>query len=107
MRTIVMRKVLFFTPAIFGIVFYSLLAVFSGFGAIHLAVWLCIALLFASAILIAKKKWFGCIPGILVGVILIWMSFQYTGQVIDIERPLDIVLILFYILSWLVSRKVQ
>ena len=102
-----MRKVLFFTPAIFGIVFYSLLAVFSGFGAIQLAVWLCIALLFASAILIAKKKWFGCIPGILVGVILIWMSFQYTGQVIDIERPLGIVLILFYILSWLVSRKVQ
>ena len=102
-----MRKVMCFTPAIFGLVFYSFLAVFNGIGAIHPAVWLCIALLFASAILIAKKKWFGCIPGILVGVILIWMSFQYTGQVIDIERPLGIVLILFYILSWLVSRKVQ
>ena len=100
-----MRKVLFFTPAIFGIVFYSLLAVFSGFSAIHPAVWLCIALLFASAILMAQKKWFGCIPGILVGATLICMSFRYTGQIIDIEKPLGIVLILFYILSGLISQK--
>lgn len=94
-----MRKVLYFTPAIFGLVFYSLLTVFSGFGAIHPVVWLCIAMLFVSAVLLAKKKWLGCIPGILVGVILIWMSFQSTGQVIDIEMPLGIALILFYILS--------
>ena len=100
-----MRTVLYFTPAIFGLVFYSLLAVFSGFGAINLAVWLCIAMLFVSAVLLVQKKWFGCIPGILVGVILIWMSFQSTGQVIDIEMPLGIVLILFYILSGNAARK--
>ena len=94
-----MRKVLYFAPAIFGLVFYSLLTVFSGFGAIHPAVWLCIAMLFVSAVLLANKKWLGCIPGILVGVILIWMSFQATGQVIDIEMPLGLALILFYILS--------
>jgi len=100
-----MRNVLYFTPAIFGLVFYSLLAVFSGFGAIHLAVWLCIAMLFFSAVLMARKKWFGCIPGILVGAILIWMSYQSTGQVIDIEMQLGIVLILFYILSGNAARK--
>ena len=99
-----MKKVLYFAPAIFGLVFYSLLAVFSGFGAIHPAVWLCIALLFASAILMAKKKWFGCIPGILVGAFLICMSFRYTGQVIDVERPLGVVLILFYIISGHISK---
>ncbi len=100
-----MRTVLYFAPAIFGLVFYCLLAVFSGFGAIHLAVWLCVAMLFVSAVLLAKKKWFGCIPGILVGVILIWMSFQSTGQVLDIEMPLGIALILFYILSGNAARK--
>lgn len=92
-----MREVLYFAPAIFGLVFYSLLAVFSGFGAIHLAVWLCIAMLFLSAVLMAKKRWFGFISGIMVGVILIWMSFQSTGQVIDIEMPLGIGLIVFYL----------
>ena len=91
-----MRKVMYFTPAIFGLVFYSFLAVFSGIGAIHPAVWLCIGLLFASAILMAQKKWFGGIPGILVGIILIWMSFQYNGQIIDIERPLGIAILVFY-----------
>ena len=105
MKAMVMRKVMYFTPAIFGLVFYSFLAIFSGIGAIHPAVWLCIGLLFASAILMVKKKWFGGIPGILVGIILIGMSFQSTGQVIDIERPIGIIMILFYILSGLVSRK--
>ena len=66
-----MRKVLYFVPAIFGPVFFSLLAVFSGFGAIHPAVWICISMLFVSAFLLAQKKWFGCISGILVGAILI------------------------------------
>ena len=100
-----MKKVIYFAPAIFGLVFYSLLTVFSGFGAIHPVVWLCIAMLFVSAVLLAQKKWFGCIPSILVGAILILMSYQSTGQVIDIEMPLGIALILFYILSGVVSRK--
>ena len=100
-----MKKVIYFTPAIFGLVFYCFLAVFSGFGAIHPAVWLCIAMLFMSAVLLAKKKWFGCIPSILVGVILLWMSFQSTGQVIDIERPLGIALIVFYIFCGYGSDK--
>ena len=100
-----MRKVLYFTPAIFGLVFYSLLTVFSGFGAIYPAVWLCIAMLFVSAVLLAKKKWFGCIPGILVGVMLIWLSLQSTGQVVDIERPLGVALTLFYMLSAIISYK--
>ena len=100
-----MKKVIYFTPAIFGLVFYSLLTVFSGFGAIRPTVWLCIAMLFVSAVLLAQKKWFGCIPGILVGILLIWMSFQSTGQVIDIERPLGIALIVFYIFCGYDSGK--
>ena len=100
-----MKKVIYFTPAIFGLMFYSLLAVFSGFGAIRPAVWLCIVALFVSAVLMSKKKWYGCIPGVLVGAILIWMSFQSTGQVIDIERPLGIALITFYIFCGYGSDK--
>ena len=102
-----MKKVLYFVPAIFGMVFYCLLAVFSGFGAIHPAVWLCIAMLFVSAVLLAKKKWIGCVPGVLVGVLLVWMSFQYTGQLIDIERPLGIALVLFYIFSGTAVVKIK
>lgn len=100
-----MKKVIYFTPAVFGLVFYCFLAVFSGLGAIHPVVWLCIAMLFLSAVLMARKKWFGCIPGILIGILLIWMSFRSTGQVIDIEMPLGIALILFYIISGFISRK--
>ena len=51
-----MKQVLYFVPAIFGLVFYSLLAVFSGFGAIHAAVWICIAMLFVSAVLLTNRN---------------------------------------------------
>lgn len=91
-----MRKVLYFAPAIFGLVFYSLLAVFSGFGAIHPVAWLCVAMLFVSAVLMGENKWLGSIPGGLVGILLIWMSLQYNGQIIDIERPLGIAILAFY-----------
>lgn len=97
-RTLAVRKGLYFVPGIFGLVFYCLLAAFGGFGAIHPGAWLCIAMLFVSAALLVRKKWFGCIPGILVGVVLVRMSFRHSGQVIDIERPLGIGLILFCIL---------
>ena len=100
-----MKKVLYFVPAIFGMVFYCVLSVFSGFGAIQPVVWLCIAMLFVSAVLMAKRKWIGCIPGVLVGILLIWRSFQFTGQVIDIEKPLGVALILFYIMSGLISKS--
>ena len=63
------------------------------------------SMLFLSAVLMARKKWFGCIPGILVGIIVIWISFQSTGQVIDIERPLGIALIAFYIFCGYGSDK--
>ncbi len=44
-----MKKVIYYVPAIFGLVFYCLLAVFSGIGAIRPAVWRCIGMLFVSA----------------------------------------------------------
>ena len=91
-----MKKVVFFVPAIFGLVFYSLLAFFSGFGAIHPVAWLCVAMLFVSAVLMGENKWLGCIPGGVVGILLIWMSFQYNGQIIEIERPLGIAILVFY-----------
>ena len=42
--------------------------------------------------------------------IFVWLMVKaiglvYTGQVIDIERPLGIALILFYVLSSIMSQK--
>ena len=46
----------------------------------------------------SKGKWWGSLGGVIVGLVLIYMSTQYTGQVIDIERPLGIVFLVYYLI---------
>lgn len=91
-----MKKMLYFVPAVLAFAFYIVLATVSGFGAINPLVWVFVALLFVSAIVMACGKWFGCVGGMIVAVVLIYMSTQCTGQAINIEMPLGIVLCIYY-----------
>ena len=57
-------------------------------------VWL--ACFWISAFFLHKGLFWGGIFGIFPGIHMIYMGTQYTGQVINIEIPLGIILILFY-----------
>ena len=68
--------------------------------------WLLTAMMFVSAVIMSKNRWWGCLFGVSVGIKLIQMSMTDTGQVIDIERPVGIILCLFYtVCGILVYRK--
>lgn len=82
-----MQKVMYFAPGVTALVLYGLPALSGGLGAMHGAVWFFIALLFVSALLLWRGKWWGCLGGVLAGMVLIDMSTRYTGQVIEIEGP--------------------
>lgn len=97
-----MKKCIYYIPAVIALLFYAFLAIASGFGSVNLVVWLFVALLFAAAVLLSKNKWWGALFGVVVGFVLIWMSFQYSGQAIDIERPLGIAICLFYVICGIV-----
>ena len=93
--------VIYFIPANLAVIatlFYLLLGILGSFGAINPAVWFFVALLIVSAVLMSKGKWWGSLGGVIVGLVLIYMSTQYTGQVIDIERPLGIVFLVYYLI---------
>ena len=47
-------------------------------------------------------KWYGCILGILIGILLIYMGLQETGQIFK-ETPFGIIVIIYYIVSGLFS----
>ena len=66
-------------------------------------VWFFVVVIFIEALLLTKNKWWGALLGLVVGIILLWMGSQYSGQPIDIERPIGIVLCLFYIICGTVS----
>lgn len=51
-----------------------------------------------SGFLLNKDKFWGGIFGILPGIHLIYMSTKYTGQAMNIELPLGIIILIFYIL---------
>ena len=96
---------LYFLPVIVALVLYATLVVVARIGFISFGVGICFAMLVVAAILMTKNKWWGCLFGAALGVLLIGMSTQYTGQVIDIERPLGIVLCIYYTVCGLLSHK--
>lgn len=54
-------------------------------------------LLWIGGLVMNKGKAWGALIGLLPGVHLIYMSTQYTGQVINIELPLGLIIAIFYI----------
>lgn len=98
-----MKKNLYFLPAVLALCAYAVLAYTSGFKALDPWVWVCIAMMFLSAVIMAFGKWHGAICGFVVGVVVIYMSTQYTGQVIDIELPLGLILCVFYLTCGVVT----
>ncbi|WP_066453103.1 hypothetical protein [Anaerotruncus rubiinfantis] len=92
-----MKKMTCFVPGVLALLFYCVIGFFGSFRAINPFAWGCVALLFLSGGLLTQKQWWGCFPGIFVGAVLIYMSTQYTGQIINIEGPSGIILCVFYL----------
>ncbi len=99
------RKIIHMIPTIAALLFYMALGFLGSFSAVSPWVWFWIAILFFSSVLMIKGQWYGCIGGLVVGCVLIYSSTQYTGQVIDIERPLGILLCVYYLICGIHVRK--
>lgn len=97
-----MKKIAYFIPVILAILLYLVLGFIGSFSAINPWVYFWIVIMFLSSLFMFKNKWYGCIGGLIVGFVLIFMSTQYTGQVIDIEKPLGIFLCIYYLLCGIV-----
>ena len=103
-----MKKLVYFVPAVFALLLYAALSFMSGFGAINPWVWFWIGVMFLSAAVLSCNKWYGCVGGLAAGYLLLFMSTQYTGQVVSLERPLGILLCIYYLLCGIaVYRKDQ
>ena len=99
-----MKKILYFLPVVLGCVIYVFLGMVSSFFVINLFVWLSLILLFISGLLMNKNKWWGCIFGILIGVLLIYMGNRETGQIIK-ETPFGFLICIYYILCASVAYR--
>ena len=90
------KQILYFLPFILSIITY-LVAPFLGLGMISIKELVWLALFLISGFLLSEEKVWGCLFGMIPGAVFIWMSTNYTGQVINIELPLGLIIIGFYI----------
>ena len=90
-----MRKLIGYIPAVLFTAFYLYVGM-TGAGLTMSMVLFWLACFWLSAFFLHKGLFWGGAFGLLPGVHMIYMSTQYTGQVINIEMPLGIILILFY-----------
>lgn len=91
-----MRKIVFYIPAIlFALLFGGIILI--GFP-VAPAVWICIVLFIISGLVLAKNKFFGGFFGVVPGIYCIYMSTIDTGQIINIEMPVGIVIIIYFLL---------
>ncbi len=90
------RQLLFFLPFILAIIIY-LGAMIMGLGMISVKEVVWMALFLISGFLLSSEKIWGCVFGMIPGVVFVWMSTTDTGQVINIELPLGLIIIGFYV----------
>ena len=90
-----MKKVIVFAPAaIFTVAIVVLNIILRDFSPLWSA-WM--FLLWISGFVMSKGKAWGAVIGLIPGAHLIYMSTQYTGQVINIELPLGLIVVIFYL----------
>lgn len=90
-----MKKAIVFAPAaIFTVAVVALNIILKTFSPLWYA-W--VLLLWVGGLVMNKGKAWGAVIGLLPGVHLIYMSTQYTGQVINIELPLGLIVVIFYL----------
>ena len=90
-----MKKAIVFAPAaIFTIAVVALNVILKTFSPIWYA-W--VLMLWIGSLVMNNGKTWGAVIGLLPGAHLIYMSTQYTGQVINIELPVGLIIAIFYV----------
>jgi len=92
-----MEKIVFYTPAIIFTAFCGLIML-SGLSIILSIAITWIVLFTISGVLLSKGKFWGGFLGVLPGIHMMYMSTKDTGQIINIEMPLGVIVTIFYIL---------
>lgn len=92
-----MKNIAFFIPAIIFTVIYGLIVIGTGLS-VSAMVFVMIALFIASGIFMSKKLFWGCLLGVFPGGYLIYMSTVDTGQIMNIELPLGIIIVGYYVI---------
>ncbi len=92
-----MKKIFGFIPTIIMVLFYLLLLMEGQLGSITMWGWILLVFFSMAGLLLATNKWFGCLLGIISGLMIIYSGMQEHGQLIN-ERLIGIVICVYYVI---------
>ena len=76
-----MKRILYTMPAVMIVLFYGMLAILAGgIGGFQPRAWMVILLPVVSAVLLLAGRWWGCIPGMCLGGLLISIGMAGGNQ---------------------------
>ena len=90
-----MKYLIYGLPFLTGCIFYGAVGILGSFQAIQPIAWVMLVLLFLATVLMLRGKWWGCLPGIAVGILLLNMGLEETGQIIN-EAPIGAFVFAYY-----------
>lgn len=90
------KQLLYFMPFILFIIAY-MGAIIMGLGMISVKEIVWLALFLIGGFLLSKEKIWGCLLGMIPGIVFVGLSTNETGQVINIEFSLGMIIIGFYV----------
>ena len=97
-----MKKILYFIPAIIFCLLYGI--AFIVWDLEPVAYVFCL-LLVLSGIILCYNKWWGAVPGIVMGIWLMALDLSTNGPKIIIQWPFGLVIVIYFILCGIVSYK--
>ena len=101
-------KVLYLFPALLYSGLLLTIGMSLGFSGLMMEAWLYLILFFAAGVLLCQKKWWGCLPGMAAGSVIIYLfNNSSVQQPVDI-RPLGIGIFIYFaamgILCWRLNK---
>ena len=82
-------------PLVVFCVFCAAVGVLGGISAIPPIYWAMLVLTLIASVLMLQGKWWGCLPGIAAGILLLNMGLETPGQIIN-EAPVGAFLFAYW-----------
>ena len=96
--------IMYFIPAAIMVICNLIAVEAMGFSAVHPVAWVITVLLGASALLMYQNRWWGCLLGVAVGLVFVYMGTRETGQIIN-ESPIGVLVCGYYLICGFISYK--
>lgn len=100
-------KLLYSFPAMLYCGFVAMIGFDLGFGGFQPEAWVYVVLLIMAAVLLCMKKWWGAVPGMVVGGIVIYLfETSHVHQHVNVI-PLGIGIILYFAAMGIICYKLS